>query len=201
MEMCATTTVTMKHLERCHEQIHAAVFEEYQARKNLPHISFAGRTLQNLQDTYIEYLEMWILTSPTISMSIVENPWFTKIQKRLLHSLSQVPCRRTLDNRMTEIHERLKKLMKKVLNNSDKICISLGIWTKRNFLSSFLGVLASFYSTQKQEKMVLLLNVKKISTITHTHQDVLRELESVLQETKSTGRKYCSPSQTLGAIW
>ena len=124
---------------------------------------------------------MWILTSPTIPISVVENKWFIQKEKLLKDSI-QVPCRQTIDNRMNEIYQRLKNIVKAELLEAEKITISLDVWTKKNFLSSFLGILASFYSASKKTKVVLLLDVKKITTIHHCHEDIQRELQEVLDE-------------------
>lgn len=180
-KLSRTTTVTMEHLERFHRDIHTAVAEEERAKKDLPNGVVPGRVFSDLQDSYTEYLAMWVLTSPTIPTSVVENPWFIKKEKLLRDSIT-VPNRKALDKRMNEIHERWKDMLKVELQEAAKITISLDVWTKKNVVSSFLGVLASFYSPSQKTKVILLLDVKKIQTITHKHEDILRELEDVLDE-------------------
>lgn len=177
--LSATTSVTMGHLNSFHRDVFQSVTQEERAKQNLPNGVVPGRIFRDLQDTYMEYLAMWLLTSPTTPVSVVENKWFIKKEKLLKDTIS-VPGRKAIDGRMNEIHRRWKDLLKAELQEAQKITISLDIWTKKNVVSSFLGVLASYYSPSKKTKVILLLDVKKIQTITHLHQDILRELEDVL---------------------
>ena len=134
-EMCGTTTVAMNHLSRSHENIFSLVCEEERSRRELPNEVVPGRSYSSLQDRYMDHPAMWVINSPTIPMSVVENPWFIKKEKLLRESII-VPCRQTLDRRMDEIYERLRGLVKEQLAEAEKISISLDIWTQKNFLSS-----------------------------------------------------------------
>lgn len=121
-----------------------------------------------------------LVSTTSVPAQLLENEVFRKMINFLDPDIS-CPSRETLGREVIRTNAEIKKEMRELLHECDRITIGANICTKKTVTCGYLGVIAYFYHRQKQRRYSLALGLKELSN-PQSQQEVNSVLAKVLQE-------------------
>ncbi|CAG7722345.1 unnamed protein product [Allacma fusca] len=153
-------------LARTFKPLSAASFSKYYPRNNPKQLSFRKKLAFLAGGTSVAKL---LLQSPEFKDCIY-----------LADPKLRVPNYRTVNSDIKKLVAISKGQIVKLIKPIRRMTISSDIWTKKGQVSSYLGIIATFYCDKLKRKVQVVLSVRKIESVSHTAKDIIREMKDVL---------------------
>lgn len=121
-----------------------------------------------------------MFASLNIPLSLVEKEEFIDVIMEANHRL-MLPGRFKLTRNISVLFDKMKNGIREALDEPRKIAICCDIWSRRNFMSSYLAITGHFYSSKDHCLRKVLLGLKTIEGL-HTAENLHKIVCELLEE-------------------
>ena len=155
------TTTLKRHLKNEHTDLYTVFLQtEEKKPKNQSITIFTKCLLQkSFAEKFSDHLVQFFACG-TVPISLIENPDFRSLLEVLNADVYEfLPSRITLSNRIDKFYYDSNTIIRIFFENCCKVSFCCDVWSQKNFLYSYLGIVAQFYSTEMKKVINIAIEI------------------------------------------
>lgn len=180
-----------RHLSKHHLKIYEKVEEEDELIKKKQDVKSRSqpkidKVIANLNSPQIEFNRLLAIffSTANISYNTIASDAFVNLIRHANKSkiLLDIPGPKGLVSEMKTFSHQLKSKIMTSLQSASRIALSSDIWSNKGLNGSYLGIIATYYDKLIERRRVVLLAVRKFTTIHHYNSHVFEIAKQVASE-------------------